>query len=346
MSSVERRHSYTRLIKMLFIRVQETNIVKFRNWLMINLVAGALAACNLTAEAPQERTPQPISTRDVAQAPSPTPTVTLTATPTPTRQQTADDEVTACVPQTNWMTYVVVAGDTLGAIARRAGTSATELARANCLADANTIRVGQVLRVPALLPPVTPTTTSNIGNIPVFSSGGNPSIDLCWAAHPGSTAVVNLYQYPASSNGGAPSGFIGRLGDWAVVVSASYNGWYQIAFGDGTRGWVDGATITLGGTCSPLILLKDELPVVGDVAGQPDLSACWASNPGDGVLVYDAPLLDPMDAKAILSNRALVTAIHNAGYYIINYVPDGVGYVDVGDVTLIGDCSGLLADES
>ncbi len=45
----------------------------------------------------------------------------------------------------------------------------------------------------------------------------------------------------------------------------------------------------------------DELPIVGDVAGAPDLTACWASNAGEGALVYDAPQMDPMAAKAILA---------------------------------------------
>lgn len=45
-------------------------------------------------------------------------------------------------------TYTVVSGDTLGAIANRAGTSITELAKINNISNVNLINVGQVLRLP------------------------------------------------------------------------------------------------------------------------------------------------------------------------------------------------------
>jgi LysM repeat protein len=45
-------------------------------------------------------------------------------------------------------TYVVRAGDTLTSIARQFNTTAFALAQSNALADASSIRVGQVLRVP------------------------------------------------------------------------------------------------------------------------------------------------------------------------------------------------------
>jgi LysM repeat protein len=44
--------------------------------------------------------------------------------------------------------YTVKAGDTLGAIAARFGTTATALAKLNGIADPSYIRVGQVLRLP------------------------------------------------------------------------------------------------------------------------------------------------------------------------------------------------------
>lgn len=46
-------------------------------------------------------------------------------------------------------TYTVQQGDTLGSIARRFGTTIQELAALNKLADANTIGIGQVLKLPS-----------------------------------------------------------------------------------------------------------------------------------------------------------------------------------------------------
>jgi len=46
-------------------------------------------------------------------------------------------------------TYTVVSGDTLGVIANKFGTSVTELAKLNNIANINLISVGQVLKIPA-----------------------------------------------------------------------------------------------------------------------------------------------------------------------------------------------------
>ncbi len=55
----------------------------------------------------------------------------------------------ACTPRTDWtFTYTVAPGDTLASIARRTGTTIDVLASGNCLANANVIYAGQVLRVP------------------------------------------------------------------------------------------------------------------------------------------------------------------------------------------------------
>lgn len=55
-------------------------------------------------------------------------------------------------------TYTVQAGDTLGAIAARLGTTVAVLVELNALADPNRLDVGQVLQVPA--PDGSPTTTT------------------------------------------------------------------------------------------------------------------------------------------------------------------------------------------
>lgn len=79
-------------------------------------------------------------------------------TPLPADQTTPASTPTACPLAAGLPLYIVVSGDTLAGIAQRAGSTAAELARLNCLSDANRIIVGQSLRVPHPLPaPPTPT---------------------------------------------------------------------------------------------------------------------------------------------------------------------------------------------
>jgi LysM repeat protein len=75
-------------------------------------------------------------------APAPTPTPAPSVRPSPTPRASA-----APAPSGGSI-YTVKAGDTLGAIAARFGTTATALAKLNGIADPSYIRVGQVLRLP------------------------------------------------------------------------------------------------------------------------------------------------------------------------------------------------------
>ncbi|MCA9907810.1 MAG: LysM peptidoglycan-binding domain-containing protein, partial [Anaerolineae bacterium] len=65
---------------------------------------------------------------------------------------------TACVvrPPVGWVTYVVQPGDTLFGLAQRTGTSMDALVAVNCIASADTIFVGQLLYMPFVPVPVTP----------------------------------------------------------------------------------------------------------------------------------------------------------------------------------------------
>jgi hypothetical protein len=54
----------------------------------------------------------------------------------------------ACPPPSGWVAYVIVAGDTLGDLAEATGTTVDALVRANCLADASRINVGQTIYLP------------------------------------------------------------------------------------------------------------------------------------------------------------------------------------------------------
>lgn len=122
------------------------------------LLAAVTTACQLSAGVP---TAQPTAT-PIMQQPSPTfimpATSTLPVTSTavsPTSTQRPGG--TTCFPRSDWQVYLVQPGDTLNLIAQRAGTTATALALANCLTNANFIQVGQALRVPIQPPTVTRT---------------------------------------------------------------------------------------------------------------------------------------------------------------------------------------------
>ncbi|MBZ0307962.1 MAG: LysM peptidoglycan-binding domain-containing protein, partial [Anaerolineae bacterium] len=87
-----------------------------------------------------------------------TQTLNVTSTPGITLQPTAEQFRTAappatvinCTPRTDWVFYTIKAGDTLGVIAQNVGSTITDLTRANCLPNPDSIVVGQQLRVPKL----------------------------------------------------------------------------------------------------------------------------------------------------------------------------------------------------
>lgn len=83
-------------------------------------------------------------------------TITPTFTPTPSP---LTPPAQACQIPSGWVTYVVVRGDTLASIARRADTTVATLVQANCIPNANQIMVGQQLYVPTTVPTMTPTAT-------------------------------------------------------------------------------------------------------------------------------------------------------------------------------------------
>jgi LysM repeat protein len=72
------------------------------------------------------------------------PTNTVASTETVAGATTAAPSATS----SGEVTYTVVAGDTLGAIAAAHGTTVAAIVAANNIADANAIDVGQVLVIP------------------------------------------------------------------------------------------------------------------------------------------------------------------------------------------------------
>lgn len=118
--------------------------------------AAALLGCSLTGTVTNTATSMPTSTTPPTFLPLPSVTPTQVATATTSAVNTPVP-VANCSPRADWPIYVVVAGDTLAGIAQRTGSTVGDLTAANCLANANTIFVGQQIRVPRLPVPPTPT---------------------------------------------------------------------------------------------------------------------------------------------------------------------------------------------
>ena len=106
-------------------------------------------------------TPERIPTVITVERPTPgasTPTVP-TIVPLPTQGPQPTSPAPSCTPRNDWPVYTVEAGDTLYSIADRSDTTVDTLQAANCLADPNTIGVGQSLRVPKQPEPREPAAT-------------------------------------------------------------------------------------------------------------------------------------------------------------------------------------------
>lgn len=101
-----------------------------RVWIVYILGVMVLGACTLQSDVPRPSETPPIPTWEVRGA-----------------------TLTACAPRTDWQPYVVVSNDNLTNIARRFGTTVTELVQANCLANPNRLSRGQTLYVPPQLTP-------------------------------------------------------------------------------------------------------------------------------------------------------------------------------------------------
>jgi LysM repeat protein len=160
-------------------------------------------ACSLSAE---RETPEPRVTMTSAfdnvsddNDPSPTPRVTQTPRPTNTPQRVVSSGgTTACTPRSNWQLYTVAAGDTLGSIARRTGTTISELTTANCLRDPNSINTGQQLRVPVAPQPNTP-VPSPTGSLDISPIVAN--VSGSFELQSGVTVTIRWWGAPTSSGG-------------------------------------------------------------------------------------------------------------------------------------------------
>ena len=110
------------------------------------------AACSLSSNSGGNR-PTQVPTNIAVNTPiivTVTPFPTSIPQPTPIPQATATTVIVIqpCTIPIGWVPYRVAVGDTLSALARRTGTTATQLANGNCLTNPNDIEVGQVLYIP------------------------------------------------------------------------------------------------------------------------------------------------------------------------------------------------------
>lgn len=212
-----------------------------RHWFLSIALILSLSACRLSLGSQSDPTPttQPVATTVVQTAvPSqPTATKTLTPTATPTKPVTSGGSTggTPCQRRTDWPTYTVVSGDTLGKIAERTSSDVATLTAGNCLQNANQISAGQALyvpRAPVVIPP-TATTVPASGDGFVLSS--LPANAACYLQLYGMADQAAVRPSPDSNQ---------------TLVTISYNYFYriysqtpthyEIAYNtQGQTGWVD-----------------------------------------------------------------------------------------------------------
>gem|GEM_PF-798225 len=189
--------------------------------ILLSVLMLAAMACSLTsgdapAARPATRTPfasAPVITNPPVTTNTPAPQPTATTRPASSGNPAP---VANCTPRTDWPVYTVQAGDTVGTIAQRTGTTAAQLATANCLSNPNLIAVGQQMRVPRQPSPVVvPTTSTNPGPVVIGSQAGSgvqtdgynywvptgTTIVIAWpdAARLGATQVEFLFKPDAAT---------------------------------------------------------------------------------------------------------------------------------------------------
>ncbi len=149
------------------------------------LVAIAIRPANVSqtrpsiTDVPPTLTDTPTATNTATATRTHTPT--STASPTPTATTTlmlpdATETPAGCVvdPPDGWILYHVQAGDSLSALAARAGTSLERVMVVNCIRDPALIVIGQPIYLPRP-PAVTPTSTPEVTRPPTQQGIDNPT---------------------------------------------------------------------------------------------------------------------------------------------------------------------------
>ncbi len=177
-------------------------------------------------------------------ASSPVPTIV----PLPTQGPQPTSPAPACTPRNDWPVYTVEAGDTLYSIADRSDTTVDTLQAANCLADPNTIGVGQSLRVPKQPEPREPAATPEPAATqqPFFQGTPTP-------AATGNVEFTIIVQENATpvSEGSFKAGTTN--GDVKLGISVSNVSSFEVVRGDGRvlhRGQAASGSTIAGGNYS------------------------------------------------------------------------------------------------
>jgi LysM repeat protein len=215
-----------------------------------------VAACSLSSNSGNNR-PTLVPTSFVVNTPiiitaTPFPTYGPQPTPIPYATATTYVVIQPCTIPIGWVPYRVTAGDTLSALARRTGTTATQLANGNCLTNPNNIEVGQVLYIPpTVIITDTPAATPACTLAPRLTTGALARVI------PGSANA--LRSLPGTNS---PSVVIGEIpgGNLISVLAGPTcaNGyyWWQVNY-NGSVGWTaegQGSTYWLEPqttTCTP-----------------------------------------------------------------------------------------------
>ena len=119
--------------------------------LMPLFLLASILACNLTTTPP---TPTARATPATAIPTRGAPTLFASITPLPGSGGATNIGVPTlippnnCPPPTGWVQYVVQNGDSLAGLADATGSTMQQLATANCIADPDTLYIGQVLYLP------------------------------------------------------------------------------------------------------------------------------------------------------------------------------------------------------
>jgi LysM repeat protein len=174
---------------------------------------------------PPTRTPAPSATFvPVVIDARGTPDPTTTAVPAAATATTVTNTTANCVVRSDWLTYIVQAGDTLGSLAQRTNSTIAALATANCLANPDALYVGQAVRVPrtpsAVIPPpvlrddACPPTGNDNPALPVVISPYLLYQHGCYLLSPGTTVTVSWTQ--------APPNFV-EVTFWRIIPNLEHN---------------------------------------------------------------------------------------------------------------------------
>lgn len=173
--------------------------MKRQIWLIVLLTIPLLAACSLGA-GEDDADAEPTDIAFITPLPTfeQSPTSTPRPTSTPNDDDGDDNGDVVCTPRTDWITYTVEGGDTLGDIARRAGTTSAALQDANCITNPNLISVGQRIVVPRLPTARVPTSTPVPDDVALAISPVVRLQDGWNVVTPGGTLTITLLNVPSN----------------------------------------------------------------------------------------------------------------------------------------------------